>query len=146
MPRFQFRLQRILKLSEHIERGYALEVGLARNELERREKDLQEVIRVREMGRDHLLTHGSGVDVGRFALFHSVLDQLQQTADEVEKARMIAERALDGAIERHVEARQNRETLSRLRARAYQQWLTEELRMEQKEMDEVARRMRIQRR
>lgn len=147
MPGFRFRLQRVLKLREHIENGCAREVGVARNELERREDILRELMDAREEGSLQIAAQGEGmVAAGRFALLNSALEQLQHSTEEARKACIEAQKILDAAIERHTEARQSRETLSRLRAKARREWFVEEGRAEQKEMDEVARTMAFSRR
>lgn len=147
MPGFQFRLQRVLNFREHVEKGTAREVGVALKELERRENLLRELQDVRDDSAAQFETRaGDVVAAGRLVLLNSALEQLQHVVDEAEEACLAARKNLDAAIQRHVEARRNRETLARLRAKAHREWFVDEVRAEQKEMDEVARTMSFSRR
>lgn len=145
MSKFRFRLQRVLRVREHIEHGRARDVGRAREELDRRETALQDIAFVRENVRSSHSSHGM-VAAGRAALLNFVLDRLQQDAEEAERAYMAAQKDFEVALQRHAQARQDREALSRLRTKQHKEWTMEESRLEQKEIDEVARVMTFARR
>jgi len=137
MTRFRFRLDRVLKLRESLERARAVELGQALDAEARRRAELA----VAEQRLEHATENGNAGTTAAGAL-HVRSEALRAAAEQVRDA---AERAHAAARETENErarfhgARRDRETLERLKDRQRETWKVENARNEQKVEDESAR-------
>lgn len=138
MPRFQFRLERILSVRRHQEDRERLRFGQAmRRKLECAVK-LDEVrARIREA-----VERASAVTAGRptvedFVRMHEYRLALLRREADAERALEDAAVALEQQRLKLVEARRRRRALELLRERKWREWRRTEEEREQQELDEI---------
>ncbi len=140
MTRFRFRLDRVLKLRESLEKARAADLGQALDAEARRRSELA-------AAEQRLVSAGENGNAGTTAAgeLHVRSDVIRAAAEQVREA---TERAQAAAHETERErdrfhgARRDRETLERLKARQRENWSVESARNDQKIEDETARRRR----
>lgn len=138
MTRFRFRLDRVLKLREGLERARAADLGQALDAEERRRAELaQAEQRLEDAGGE------TGARTTAAGSLHVRSDAIRLAAEQVREAEERARAAAsdtDRERARFHGARRDRETLERLRERLKETWKIENARNEQKDLDESARR------
>ena len=139
MTAFRFRLQTVLELRERKERESAKGLVDARTEAEVALKAREDLETVREAGRT-LLTdaHGAGGAVGHLQNMAYVLGRVDQQIEDAHAACRQADEHVVEKMKRYHVACQQRRTIDRLKERKLDQWRAEEIKHEQKTMDEVA--------
>jgi flagellar export protein FliJ len=144
MTRFRFRLERVLKLREGVERLRAADLGRALDDESRRQEALAEAERGLERAHDAATTTPADVPAGTL---HARSQALQAAADHVREAEertRLAQARTDAERERFEAARRERESLERLKEFRESAWRTETGRLEQKDVDEIVRRRRTE--
>jgi flagellar FliJ protein len=141
MTRFQFRLDRVLRLREGLERQRAADLGHALHDEERRRGELSAAEdRLEDAGREPVPGAQAPVAAGALAARSHAIQAAAEQVHAAEERSRAAEQHSDVERDRFRSARQDRETLARLRERRREVWKTEVARNEQKITDEVARR------
>jgi len=139
MARFRFKLQTLLEQREREETQRQREFAHAHKRRQELEAELMQISRTIQSSRQALGRSLVGrvdmTQVGAFARYsgqssaraHALVRKIAKADEELEKAR----RAL-------MEARRQHQAIEQLRDRAYQTWLAEQRRREQREQDERA--------
>lgn len=133
MPRFQFRLEQVLRYRELMEesaRDCYLEARAAR-------LDAEQSLRSFEAARQNMITKGAATIPERIALALALSKQ-----DELENQHRIALEVLiqEEQVRRSewIDRKKDLQVLQKLRERELERWKLEERRREQREMDEFA--------
>lgn len=138
MPRFQFRLERILSVRRHEEDRERLRFGQAMRRKLESEVKLEEVrARIREA-----VERAAAVTAGRptvedFVRMHEYRLALLRREADAERALEDAAVALEQQRMRLVEARRRRRALELLREQKFREWRHAEEEREQQELDEI---------
>ncbi len=140
MSRFQFRLDRVLRLRTATEEQEAVAMSrAAAHEAERREASERSAAKLDEMnGQIADATNGQALAAGLHGVYGVAAQVARQAVAEDAKALEAAEAARLDALARYHEARTERRTLERLRERAAENWISEEKQREQGTLDEIA--------
>ncbi|HTO91406.1 MAG TPA: flagellar export protein FliJ [Candidatus Sulfotelmatobacter sp.] len=142
MTRFRFRLDRVLKLREGVEKLRAADLGRALSDEARQQGHLAEAESGLERAHDSATAAPAQVPAGTL---HARSQALQAAADRVrdaaEDSRRAAERT-EAERERFDLARRERESLERLKVTRESNWRTEAGRLEQNDVDEIVRQRR----
>jgi flagellar FliJ protein len=138
MPRFRFRLERVLSVRRHEEERDRIAFALATQRKELAERTL---VDVRERI-SRAIENASVVASGRptiedFVRSHEYRLALLRKEEEAFRAVASMTAALDQARARLVEARRKRQVLERLREKSREKWRLEEESLEQNELDEI---------
>jgi len=139
MTAFRFPLQKVLELRKREERASARELAEARKgafEAQRAREDLEAV---RDAGRSGLVkAHGAGGAVGHLQNLAYLVGQVDRRIDDAEaRCRLADEHVVESTRDFQSAVRQ-RQTLDRLRDRRRDEWRSDQVRDEQKTMDDVA--------
>jgi flagellar FliJ protein len=141
--RFVFRLARVLNLRRGLERERARALGRAiREEQERREALEQAQRQLGRFGEQVSESADAVTTVGTLANLRLALEKAADHVKQAEQQHDEAERAVTSEQDRFGEARREREVLERLRDRRHADWRQESSRLEQRELDEIARQRR----
>ncbi len=141
MSAFRFSLRRIRDLRREEEKACARTLQEARLRAEEAEEARRTLEAIRLSGRERLArAHAAGGPIGRLHPLEFLLSRMEEHLAEAEFRCREAEERVAASLHRFTEAFRLRSTLDRLRERRFQEWRTDELRREQKELDEVALR------
>lgn len=136
---FRFRLQSLLELREQSERDSARGLAEARRDAESARRAREDLEAAREAGRTRLTrAHGAGGAVGHLQNLAYVVSQVEDRIRVADEACRAAEEEVVARLEHYREAMRSRKTIEGIRERKLLQWRTDEVRSEQKAMDEVA--------
>ncbi len=140
MSRFQFRLDRVLRLRAAAEEQEAVTMSRATvHEAERREASERSAAKLDEMnGQIADATAGQPLAAGLYGVYGVAAEVARQVVENDVRALEAAEAARLDALARYHEARTERRTLERLRERAAENWTSEEKQREQGTLDEIA--------
>jgi len=139
MPPFRFKLQSVLELRAEAERARAVCLAAARRDAESAVQARDDLAALRDVGRERLAgAHGRGGAVGHLQNLAYVVEQVDKkiTAADAECER--ANEQVVDSVKAYHEAFRERRTLDHLRDRRMEKWRAEQVRSEQKTMDEVA--------
>lgn len=138
MAKFEFRLQSVLNLREKLENQKELEYGLALKKLER-ERELERSLR---SSRSACVTALAGkiearIDPEEIARYNEYINVLKdRIAVQIKVVKAAADYAENKRLEL-VEAMRERKTLERLRENQHEEYIEEEKRDEQKQVDQT---------
>lgn len=137
--RFKFRLQSVLELREQGEKDSAVQLAKARLDAESavRAKELLETARA-SGATDLARAHGAGGSAGHMRNLSYVLEKVDDQIRAADEACQAADEAVAEQLEHYRKALRDRKTMEGLRDRRLDQWRIEEVRSEQKTMDDVA--------
>lgn len=139
MSAFRFRLEKVLELRKHEEQAAALRLAEAEREAERARRALDALEDLRRQGRDRLAqAHGAGGLAGHLQNLRYLVDRLGQLVAEAGAATRAADEKVSEKMAELSVALQERRIIDRLRERSLDQWRAEQVRAEQKLMDDVA--------
>ena len=140
MNDFRFRLERLRDLRLAEEKETARGLAAAREAVGRAERIVEDLAQaeaqLRERIHDALETSPTA---GHMQNLQVVLTQLRRQRAEALAERRHAEALLEESIQRFQDAFREREILDRLRERRREEWARDQLREEQKNLDEVGR-------
>ncbi|HSV73878.1 MAG TPA: flagellar export protein FliJ [Chthonomonadales bacterium] len=135
MRRFRFKLQAVLQQREAAERNRLLALAGFQQEMRACEERIEAIVCERARV---LADWPRNVDLQDYALREAYLDGLDAKAQrETELRETIADR-LERARDALVEARRARESITRLKEHAYEQYVAEARREEQATLDDLA--------
>ena len=139
MAPFRFKLQKVLELREQQEKQSAIGLAQARKDAAEANEAREDLQAAREAGRARLAqAHGTGGPVGHLqnlALVVGTVDHHIAAAED--ECRKADERVVD-SIKEFQQRFQERRTIDKLRSRRLEQWQSEQVKSEQKSMDELA--------
>lgn len=137
MARFVFRLAPVLRHRERIEEQKKTLLAAAQRTLAEAEERRQQLRDRREALAAELIAEHKKLDVETLRLTYAHLDFLAReiTAADWHVANCV--RAVDQAREALVRATKDRKVLDRLRERQKEAWESEQMRIEQNELDEA---------
>lgn len=139
MSAFRFRLEKVLELRKYEEQAAALRLAEAEREAERARRALDALEDLRRQGRDRLAqAHGAGGLAGHLQNLRYLVDRLGQLVAEAGAATRAADEKVSEKMAELSVALQERRIIDRLRERSLDQWRAEQVRAEQKLMDDVA--------
>jgi flagellar FliJ protein len=137
--RFKFRLQSVLDLKEQGEKDSAVGLAKARRDAESAVRAREMLETARESGRTDLArAHGAGGSVGHMRNLSYVLERVDDQIRAADEACKEAAEAVVERLEHYRAALRDRKTIEGLRERKFHQWRSEEVRSEQKAMDDIA--------
>jgi len=136
---FRFRLQSLLELREQGERDSARGLAQARQGAESAQRAKNDLEVARDAGRTRLArAHGAGGTVGHMQNLAYVVSRVDEQIQDADALCREAEEEVTAKLEGYHRALRDRKTIEGLRERKLGQWQTDEVRREQKDMDEVA--------
>ncbi len=139
MTPFSFRLGRVLDLRRQVEEEKARGVAEARQRSEQAREARENLAQIQRSGRERLAeAHREGGSIGHLRNLELVVEAMEGHLRRAEDDCREADRTLLESMKKYTEAFKERRTLDQLRDRRLEEWKTEELRREQKDMDEVA--------
>ena len=139
MSAFRFRLGKVLDLRKQMEKEKARTVAEARRRSDQAEEARETLFEIQQAGRAKVVeAHRVGGSIGHFQNMELVLEAMEGHLDRAEEDCRDADKSLVESLKQHTEAFKERRTLDHLRNRRMEEWKTEEIRREQKDMDELA--------
>ena len=140
MPRYRFRLQRVLETKEREEERCKLELAIAERRLGREERRLEEHFVEWERSRQEVLRPAARVlDLAREAGWRSYFEYLAREIRRQREAVKHCARNVTAARTELLEASKEKKALERLKEKGRLAFLREMDRREQKELDEIGR-------
>jgi flagellar FliJ protein len=139
MPRFKFKLQRVLEIREHKERLLKSELA----ELKRLYKQEESILR--ELQYKHTqylrrlieLQKEPFIVVEEISFFHTYVDKLHDDCNAQRERLNELSKRIEGVKEKLIEARKERRILEKLRERYWKAFQFEVERVEQNFLDEI---------
>jgi flagellar FliJ protein len=139
MPRFKFKLQRVLEIREHKERLLKSELA----ELKRLYKQEESILR--ELQYKHTqylrrlieLQKEPFIVVEEISFFHAYVDKLHDDCNAQKERLNELSKRIEGVKEKLIEARKERRILEKLRERYWKAFQLEVERVEQNFLDEI---------
>lgn len=139
MAAFRFPLKRVLELRKEFERRSALGLARARDDAEAARMAKEGLEAAREAGRSRLAAaHGAGGTVGHLQNLSAVVKHLENQIEHAETACREADEKVEESLRSFHAALKDRRTIEELEARKREEWKAEEVRAEQKSLDETA--------
>ena len=136
---FRFSLQKVLDHRKESEAKSGAALAQARGEAEEARKAHADLEAAREAGRSRLAeAHGSGGAVGHLQNLAYVLGQVEEQINDAEATCQEADEHVVASLRSFHQALQERRRIEELRERKLGEWRTKAVRLEQKDMDEVA--------
>jgi flagellar FliJ protein len=143
VKRFVFGLARVLRLRSSLERERARELGRAVREAEERKQEADRAAeRLARYGEQASAGNASVTTAGSLNNLRLSVEAAEGRLERANASHAEAEESVAREQERFREARREREVLERLRERRRDDWRQESSRLEQKELDEIARQRR----
>lgn len=138
MARFIFSMQNLLDIKEKIEEQEKNNYSQANLRLQEALEEL-EILKKRHLDAQEILRNvmREVLDVQQIRSREDAVDILQMFVDNQQQIVYQREQELEEARERLNEAMKERKTFEKLRERAFQEFMIEENRKEQKEIDEL---------
>ena len=139
MGKFKFKLQAVLNLKKQVEDNKKNELGKAVQELERQKNILKEI----ELEREEYITDMnnksiSGVSVGKLKEYGLYISLLNKRMDKQKNNIKIAQKSVDMHREQLIIAIQERKMMEKFREKKFEEHVKEQLKQEQKVIDEIA--------
>lgn len=138
MAGFKFRLQTLLKLKEQFEKSTKNELGAAIMKLEEEKSKLKVIEDNIDITTNDFREACSGViRPEKIKELKTYLEHLQHTRDKQKEAVKQQQKNVDIIRERLVEIMRERKVLENLKEKEFQEYLKEELKKEQQQVDEL---------
>jgi flagellar FliJ protein len=139
MPKFTFRLQKLLNLREWQEKQVAEALSSARRRADeaRTARDTLRSFRERSSGELARFLDSSG-SAGQLQYMSNLIARLDEGISGAEERCLEAEGEVKGLRGEYQVRFRKRRTLDRLREHAHEQWKTDQNQSEQKVLDEIA--------
>ena len=138
MAGFKFRLQTLLKLKEQFEKSTKNELGVAIMKLEEEKSKLKVIEDNINITTNDFREACSGIiRPEKIKELKTYLEHLQHTRDKQKEAVKQQQKNVDIIRERLVEIMRERKVLENLKEKEFQEYLKEELKKEQQQVDEL---------
>lgn len=138
MSVFRFRMQSILDMKAKMEEQAKLEYAQAQQKLNEEQALLEEIVK----RKDDYIAHGiqlrnQAIDVQEILDNKKAVEYTQELEKQQKLAVNVAQKAVDAANRRMMEARTQTKTYEKLREHAFDDFVQEENRAESKEIDQL---------
>lgn len=141
MKRFEFSLERLLKVKRQLERMAEMEQARAAREVAEARSKLDSLKnRLVEISRSLEGSVSRGVVPGLWLNVYAMSEKLSQEIEAAEAKVVVAEEALSVIAKRRATASTEVEVLSSLRGQRYEEWRQESAAKVQEQLDEVTMR------
>ena len=138
MSVFRFRMQNILDMKEKLEEQAKTEFAQAQRKLTEEQELLAEVIKRKEAYiAEGIRLRNEAISVREILDKKSAIEYTQNLETEQRLAVNVAQKAVDAASRRMMEARAQTKTYEKLKEHAFEEFMQEENRAESKEIDQL---------
>ena len=138
MSVFRFRMQNILDMKEKLEEQAKTEFAQAQRKLTEEQELLAEVIKRKEAYiAEGIRLRNEAISVREILDNKSAIEYTQNLETEQRLAVNVAQKAVDAASRRMMEARAQTKTYEKLKEHAFEEFMQEENRAESKEIDQL---------
>lgn len=137
MKRFQFRLERVLKLRAYHEREWELKLAAATGECVALEEQIRSVVREKRES-FHALSGSYTTDISYRMSQEAYLTYLERRLESLENTLMQKQEEREKIAEQYRQAMMERKVLDKLKERRSGEYYREQLNHEHKALDEVA--------
>ena len=138
MSVFRFHMQSILDVKEKLEEQARQEFAEAQNKLTEEQQKLDAIIK----RRDDYIEYGiklrtEEIDVFEILENKKSIEHVKELEKEQRLSVAVAQKAVDAAFKKMADARVQTKTYAKLRERAFEEFIREENRAENKQVDEL---------
>lgn len=138
MSVFRFRMQNILDMKEKLEEQAKTEFAQAQRKLNEEQELLAEVVKRKEdYIAEGIRLRNEAISVREILDNKSAIEYTQNLEKEQRLAVNVAQKAVDAASRRMMEARAQTKTYEKLKEHAFEEFMQEENRAESKEIDQL---------
>ncbi len=138
MSVFRFRMQSILDMKAKLEEQAKIEFAQAQQKLTEEQELLEQIIRRKEEYiAQGIRLRNENIDVQEILDNKSAIEYTQNLEKEQRLAVNVAQKAVDAATKRMMDARAQTRTYEKLKEHAFEEFLQEENRAESKEIDQL---------
>ncbi len=138
MSVFRFRMQNILDMKEKLEEQAKTEFAQAQRKLTEEQELLAEVVKRKEdYIAEGIRLRNEAISVREILDNKSAIEYTQNLEKEQRLAVNVAQKAMDVASRRMMEARAQTKTYEKLKEHAFEEFMQEENRAESKEIDQL---------
>lgn len=138
MSVFRFRMQSILDMKAKLEEQAKIEFAQAQQKLTEEQELLEQIIRRKEEYiAQGIRLRNENIDVQEILDNKSAIEYTQNLEKEQRLAVNVAQKAVDAATKRMMDARAQTKTYEKLKEHAFEEFLQEENRAESKEIDQL---------
>ncbi len=138
MSVFRFRMQSILDMKAKLEEQAKIEFAQAQQKLTEEQELLEQIIRRKEEYiAQGIRLRNKNIDVQEILDNKSAIEYTQNLEKEQRLAVNVAQKAVDAATKRMMDARAQTRTYEKLKEHAFEEFLQEENRAESKEIDQL---------
>lgn len=138
MSVFRFRMQSILDMKAKLEEQAKIEFAQAQQKLTEEQELLAQIIRRKEEYiAQGIRLRNENIDVQEILDNKSAIEYTQNLEKEQRLAVNVAQKAVDAATRRMMDARAQTRTYEKLKQHAFEEFLQEENRAESKEIDQL---------
>lgn len=138
MSVFRFRMQSILDMKAKLEEQAKIEFAQAQQKLTEEQELLEQIIRRKEdYIQQGIRLRNKNIDVQEILDNKNAIEYTENLEKEQRLAVNVAQKALDAATRRMMDARAQTRTYEKLKEHAFEEFLQEENRAESKEIDQL---------
>jgi len=138
MSVFRFRMQSILDMKAKLEEQAKIEFAQAQQKLTEEQELLEQIIRRKEdYIQQGIRLRNENIDVQEILDNKNAIEYTENLEKEQRLAVNVAQKALDAATRRMMDARAQTRTYEKLKEHAFEEFLQEENRAESKEIDQL---------